>query len=373
MSRPRLPGGARRAGLQRGLARPGRRGRARSPGCAPASPARTAGTPPSARTRSARGRSPSRRSSDPYLTWRNAVTKKIDAGQGAGRAGQRPGRGRARAGRGAASSCRADRAGRVPAAARRAARRRRCRWPTRVSPALDLADLLWEHPVRELVTAGDRAPSSGWTGRGRSSPPGTSSSRARRGPWWPTGDAPARHGTFATAARPAARRRRDGLRRALPAADPPDRPGQPQGPQQRARRRAGRRRLAVGDRRRPRAATTRSTPTWVRRRTSAPSSPRPRDARAWRWRWTWRCSARRTTRGSPSTRSGSPPCPTARIAYAENPPKKYQDIYPLNFDNDPEGIRAEILRVVLHWVGAGRARSSGWTTRTPSRSTSGTG
>ena len=25
------------------------------------------------------------------------------------------------------------------------------------------------------------------------------------------------------------------------------------------------------------------------------------------------------------------------IAYAENPPKKYQDIYPLNFDNDPAG------------------------------------
>src|SRR5690625_267053 len=34
------------------------------------------------------------------------------------------------------------------------------------------------------------------------------------------------------------------------------------------------------------------------------------------------------------------------IAYAENPPKKYQDIYPLNFDNDPEGIYAEMLRVV---------------------------
>ena len=28
------------------------------------------------------------------------------------------------------------------------------------------------------------------------------------------------------------------------------------------------------------------------------------------------------------------------IAYAENPPKKYQDIYPINFDNDPEGICA---------------------------------
>ncbi|SDC90894.1 maltotransferase domain-containing protein [Actinokineospora iranica] len=41
------------------------------------------------------------------------------------------------------------------------------------------------------------------------------------------------------------------------------------------------------------------------------------------------------------------------IAYAENPPKKYQDIYPLNFDNDPEGLRAEILRVVLRWIDRG--------------------
>ncbi len=38
------------------------------------------------------------------------------------------------------------------------------------------------------------------------------------------------------------------------------------------------------------------------------------------------------------------------IAYAENPPKKYQDIYPVNFDNDPHGIYAEVLRVVLTWV-----------------------
>ncbi|GAB4005905.1 alpha-1,4-glucan--maltose-1-phosphate maltosyltransferase [Nocardioides ultimimeridianus] len=41
------------------------------------------------------------------------------------------------------------------------------------------------------------------------------------------------------------------------------------------------------------------------------------------------------------------------IAYAENPPKKYQDIYPLNFDNDPAGIRAEILRVVRYWMDHG--------------------
>jgi starch synthase (maltosyl-transferring) len=41
------------------------------------------------------------------------------------------------------------------------------------------------------------------------------------------------------------------------------------------------------------------------------------------------------------------------IAYAENPPKKYQDIYPLNFDNDPEGIYAEILRIVRLWMDHG--------------------
>ena len=41
------------------------------------------------------------------------------------------------------------------------------------------------------------------------------------------------------------------------------------------------------------------------------------------------------------------------IAYAENPPKKYQDIYPLNFDNDPEGIAQEVLRVVRHWMAHG--------------------
>ncbi len=41
------------------------------------------------------------------------------------------------------------------------------------------------------------------------------------------------------------------------------------------------------------------------------------------------------------------------IAYAENPPKKYQDIYPVNFDNDPAGISAEVLRVVRLWMSHG--------------------
>ncbi|MCF6505925.1 DUF3416 domain-containing protein [Blastococcus sp. MG754426] len=45
--------------------------------------------------------------------------------------------------------------------------------------------------------------------------------------------------------------------------------------------------------------------------------------------------------------------PDGTIAYAENPPKKYQDIYPVNFDNDPEGIYAECRRVIQVWVDAG--------------------
>ena len=41
------------------------------------------------------------------------------------------------------------------------------------------------------------------------------------------------------------------------------------------------------------------------------------------------------------------------IAYAENPPKKYQDIYPINFDNDPEGIYNEVLRTLKLWISHG--------------------
>jgi len=41
------------------------------------------------------------------------------------------------------------------------------------------------------------------------------------------------------------------------------------------------------------------------------------------------------------------------IAYAENPPKKYQDIYPINFDDDYEGIKDEVLRIIRLWVSKG--------------------
>ena len=80
-----------------------------------------------------------------------------------------------------------------------------------------------------------------------------------------------------------------------------------------------------------------------------------RARRSWAWRSpsTWPCSAPPTTPGRPSTRSGSRRGADGTIAYAENPPKKYQDIYPLNFDNDPAGLYAEVLRIVLHWVDHG--------------------
>jgi starch synthase (maltosyl-transferring) len=41
------------------------------------------------------------------------------------------------------------------------------------------------------------------------------------------------------------------------------------------------------------------------------------------------------------------------IATAENPPKRYQDIYPIQFDSDPKGIVAEVIRVLQHWIGFG--------------------
>ncbi|MFE7036092.1 alpha-1,4-glucan--maltose-1-phosphate maltosyltransferase, partial [Streptomyces sp. NPDC057621] len=41
------------------------------------------------------------------------------------------------------------------------------------------------------------------------------------------------------------------------------------------------------------------------------------------------------------------------IAYAENPPKKYQDIYPIAFDKDMPGLVRETLRVLRFWMSHG--------------------
>ena len=152
--------------------------------------------------------------------------------------------------------------------------------------------------------------------------------------------------------RQAARRgRRDGLRRHLPAADPPDRRGQPQGPEQH---------LTPGpedtgspwaigskdgghDAIHPDLGTFEDFDAFVARAgelglevaldlalQAAPDHP-----------WVTSHPEWFTTRAD------------GTIAYAENPPKKYQDIYPINFDNDPTGICREVLRVVRLWMSHG--------------------
>ncbi|MFF9094704.1 alpha-1,4-glucan--maltose-1-phosphate maltosyltransferase [Streptomyces sp. NPDC014802] len=45
--------------------------------------------------------------------------------------------------------------------------------------------------------------------------------------------------------------------------------------------------------------------------------------------------------------------PDGTIAYAENPPKKYQDIYPIAFDADMDGLVAETVKVLRHWMDHG--------------------
>ncbi len=97
---------------------------------------------------------------------------------------------------------------------------------------LDRADATWNEREYELVVDRERARFAAWY------------------EFFPRSGVAGRHGTFARRREPARARRRHGLRRRLPAADPSDRPGAPQGPQQRADVPAGRAGQPVGDRRR---------------------------------------------------------------------------------------------------------------------------
>ncbi|KAA8815521.1 DUF3416 domain-containing protein [Bifidobacterium callitrichos] len=45
--------------------------------------------------------------------------------------------------------------------------------------------------------------------------------------------------------------------------------------------------------------------------------------------------------------------PDGSIAFAENPPKKYQDIYPIDFNADMPGIEKEVERILTLWIEAG--------------------
>jgi starch synthase (maltosyl-transferring) len=284
--------------------------------------------------------------SDPYLTWRNAVTKKIEAGQGALDLANDLAHGAVvmdRATTTVPPEFKAD----VEAAAA-ALRDESAHIEERVEPALDLVDLLWAHPVREMVTASEWWPV--WVDRKRAlfsawyemfpRSEGTVSAGGR-----------VQHGTFATAAHrlpgiaamgfdvvylppihPIGKVNRKGRNNALSAtaADV----GSP---------------WAIGsaegghDAIHPQLGTPEDFQQFIEAAAEvglevaldfalqcAPDHPWVKEHPAWF-----------TT------------LPDGTIAYAENPPKKYQDIYPLNFDNDSDGIRAEILRVVRYWIGLG--------------------
>jgi starch synthase (maltosyl-transferring) len=283
---------------------------------------------------------------DPWGTWRHAVEAKLDAGQGPAElandleigarlldwAARRP-----KQRRNSATLAEAAAALRDPAAT----------LGERVRPALSetVQRLMHDEPVRELITRGSKQ--SVWVDRQRALfgawyelfPRST-------GGWDSTGRAV--HGTFVTAAKeleriaamgfdvvylppihPIGRVNRKGRNNTLLAS--PDDVGSP---------------WAIGsvegghDAIHPELGTIDDFDTFVARANQlgmevaldlalqcAPDHPWAREHPEWF-----------TTR------------PDGSIAYAENPPKKYQDIYPINFDNDPQGLYAEVLRVVLHWV-----------------------
>ncbi len=291
--------------------------------------------------------------SDPYLTWRHAVTAKVEAGQGAEDLANDLARGVAVL-EAAAAGVPAEHAADVKAAAV-ALGDQDAVLADRIEPAFELAPLLWTHPVREMVTTTQwypiwvdrtKALFSAWyemfpRSEGATVPAPRAAGRA----------AQPKHGTFATAARrlpaiaemgfdvlylppihPIGQVNRKGRNNALRAT-----PGDVGSP------------WAIGsaegghDAIHPDLGTLASFRAFVARAESlgmevaldlalqcAPDHP-----------WVAAHPEWFTT------------LPDGTIAYAENPPKKYQDIYPLNFDNDPEGIRAEVLRVVLHWVAQG--------------------
>ena len=280
--------------------------------------------------------------SDPYLTWRYAVTRKIEAGQSEADLANELAQGAAMLEH-AAETVPAKSQSWVLSAAQALRDDGRPLF-ARVSAALDLADLLWEHPLRQLVTASPTYRI--WVDR----------KKALFSSWYeifPRSESqePGVHGTFVTATRclpevaqmgfdvlyltpihPIGRTNRKGRNNSLVAA-----PGDVGSP------------YAIGaaegghDALHPELGTMEEFREFVVAAKGAglevamdlalqcaPDHPWVTEHPEWF-----------TTRAD------------GHIAYAENPPKKYEDIYPLNFDNDPEGIRQEMLRVVLLWVEQG--------------------
>jgi len=290
--------------------------------------------------------------SDPYATWRHAVEVKIDAGQGTADLANDLEAGTLLLLKAARFAPKPRRTDLITAA--ETLRDTTLDLSARVAQALKMAEVMHAYPVRELVTKSD--PYTIWVDR----------ERALFGSWYeffprsegavvpePGSDAvsPAVHGTFRSSMRrlpeiadfgydvvylppihPIGKVNRKGPNNTLGAG--PDDVGSP---------------WAIGseegghDAIHPALGTFEDFDAFVARTEElgmevaldlalqcAPDHPWVREHPEWF-----------TTR------------PDGTIAYAENPPKKYQDIYPVNFDNDRKGIYAEVLRVVLLWVDHG--------------------
>ncbi len=285
--------------------------------------------------------------SDPITTWRSAVEAKLAVGQGAGELANDLEVGARLFERAARSVPRGDRARLLAAAEALRADRH---LPERVAPAFApaVADLLRTHPLRDLLT------------RGRPLQVSVDRTRALFGSWyeffprstggWDTHGRP-RHGTFATAANelpriaamgfdvvylppihPIGRVNRKGPNNSLTPG--PDDVGSP---------------WAIGaaegghDSIHPELGTVADFRSFVARASRlglevaldlalqcAPDHPWAAAHPEW-----------------------FTVLPDGTIAYAENPPKKYQDIYPVNFDDDRDGIYTEVLRVVRFWIANG--------------------
>ena len=284
--------------------------------------------------------------SDPWATWRHAVNGKLKADQTAEELAndlEIGARLLQRVGRRPAEREHRDLLLGAANALRDTALPLRGRVAPAMFPAVDA--IMTERPVRELIT------------RGRPQQIYVDRERALFGSWYEffprsTGgrDETGRaiHGSFVTRPRSwtasptwastwsTCRRSTRSARCTARAATTPSTPGPAT---------SGRR----GRSARPTAGTTRSTPSWARSTTSTRSSRAPDDlGMEIALDFALQCAPDHPwVAAHPEWFTVRP---DGTIAYAENPPKKYQDIYPVNFDNDPAGIYAESLRVVLHWV-----------------------
>ena len=94
----------------------------------------------------------------------------------------------------------------------------------------------------------------------------------------------------------------------------------------------------------PNSAPSPTSTTW-----SPPPTPM-----AWNWHWTLPFRSLPTIPGSPQHPDWFIHRPDGTIQYAENPPKKYQDIYPLNFESpDWRGLWDELRSVFQFWIDRG--------------------